>query len=105
MAWIMIEGSNAVLFFGPFIILGILIGLGIVMQWSKTEKGGISLDRSLLNIPLFGNIFFLSELFQLSSLLGTLIWSGIGLTENLKLCERTIRNRFFDLHFGLLGFL
>ena len=40
MARIMIEGSNAVLFFGPFIILGILIGLGIVMQWSKTEKGG-----------------------------------------------------------------
>ena len=29
---------------------------------------------------------------DLSSLLGTLIWSGIGLTENLRLCERTIKN-------------
>ena len=99
MARIMIDGSNMVLFAGPFVILAILIGLGITVQWSKTEKGGVSLDRSLLKIPLFGNILFLSELFHLSSLLGTLIWSGIGLTENLKLCERTIKNRFLRSSF------
>jgi type II secretory pathway component PulF len=99
MARIMIDGSNLVLFFGPFALIGVLIGLGVVLQWSKTEKGGVSLDRSLLRIPLFGNIFFLSELFHLSSLLGTLIWSGIGLTENLRLCERTIKNRFLRASF------
>ena len=59
----------------------------------------MSLDRYLLRIPLFGNIFFLSELFHLSSLLGTLIWSGIGLTENLRLCEKTIKNRFLRASF------
>ena len=99
MARVMIEGSNLVLFFGPFIILAALIGLGVVMQWSKTEKGGMSVDRSLLKLPLFGNILLLSELFHLSSLLGTLIWSGIGLTENLRLCERTIKNRFLRASF------
>ena len=80
-------------------VIGILIGLGITLQWSKTEKGGVALDRSLLRVPLFGNILSLSELFHLSSLLGTLIWSGIGLTENLKLCERTIKNRFLRSSF------
>ncbi len=99
MARIMIEGSNMVLFFGPFVILAIIVGLGIIHQWSKSEKGGVSLDSSLLKLPLFGNIFFLSELFHLSSLLGTLIWSGIGLTENLRLCERTIKNRFLRSSF------
>ena len=47
----------------------------------------------------FGKVLFLSELFQLSSLLATLIWSGIGLTENLRLCERTIKNRFLRSRF------
>jgi len=99
MARIMIDGSNLVLFFGPFVLIALLVGLGILTQWSKTEKGGVALDRSLLKLPLFGDIFFLSELFHLSSLLGTLIWSGIGLTENLRLCERTIKNRFLRASF------
>ena len=38
-------------------------------------------------------------MFQLSSLLSTLIWSGIGLTENLRLCEKTIKNRFLRNQF------
>ena len=99
MARIMIDGSHMILLVGPFVLIAMLVGLGVVIQWSKTEKGGVSLDRSLLKIPLFGNIFFLSELFHLSSLLGTLIWSGIGLTENLRLCERTIKNRFLRSSF------
>ena len=99
MARIMIDGSNLVLLFGPFVLIALLVGFGILTQWSKTEKGGVALDRSLLKLPLFGNIFFLSELFHLSSLLGTLIWSGIGLTENLRLCERTIKNRFLRASF------
>jgi type II secretory pathway component PulF len=28
-----------------------------------------------------------------------LIWSGIGLTENLRLCEKTIKNRFLRNRF------
>jgi type II secretory pathway component PulF len=99
MARIMIDGSNLVLLFGPFVLIALLVGLGILTQWSKTEKGGVALDRSLLKLPLFGDIFFLSELFHLSSLLGTLIWSGIGLTENLRLCEKTIKNRFLRASF------
>jgi len=99
MARIMIDGSNLVLLFGPFVLIALLVGIGILAQWSKTEKGGVALDRSLLKLPLFGDIFFLSELFHLSCLLGTLIWSGIGLTENLRLCEKTIKNRFLRASF------
>ena len=57
------------------------------------------MDRSILKIPLFGRLIYLSEMFQLSSLLSTLIWIGIGLTENLRLCEKTIRNRFLRTQF------
>ena len=94
MAKLLINGSNLVLLVGPFILIGILVGSGLLFQWSKSPKGAELIHRSLLKLPLFGKILFLSELFQLSSLLSTLMWSGIGLTENLRLCERTIKNHF-----------
>ncbi len=79
--------------------VALIVGGGIVFQWSKTPKGGELLDKTVLKLPLFGKILFLSELFQLSSLLSTLMWSGIGLTENLRLCERTVKNRFLRTSF------
>tara|TARA_B100000212_G_scaffold109923_1_gene81770 strand:+ start:14 stop:1288 length:1275 start_codon:yes stop_codon:yes gene_type:complete len=99
MARLLINGSNLVLAVGPFVVIALLIGGGTILQWSKSEKGGLAVDRSMLKIPLFGQILYLSEMFQLSSLLSTLIWSGIGLTENLRLCEKTIRNRFLRTQF------
>lgn len=99
MAKILINGSNWVLAVGPFVLVGIIIAFASLLQWSKTEKGGMAFDQSLLKLPLFGNIFYLSEMFQLASLLSTLIWSGIGLTENLRLCEKTIKNRYIRSKF------
>jgi type II secretory pathway component PulF len=99
MAKILINGSNLVLAVGPFVLIGLLVALGILRQLNKTESGGLRIDRTILQVPLFGKVLFLSELFQLSSLLATLIWSGIGLTENLRLCERTIKNRFLRSRF------
>ena len=98
MAKILINGSNLVLTIGPFFLIGLAIGLGALYRWSKSDKGGILFDQSLLKLPLFGEIFYLSEMFQLSSLLSTLIWSGIGLTK-IRLCEKTIRNRFLRNQF------
>ena len=99
MAKLLINGSNLVLAIGPFFLIGVLAGGGAILQWSKSEKGGLAVDKSVLQIPLFGQILYLSEMFQLASLLSTLIWSGIGLTENLRLCEKTIRNRFLRNQF------
>ena len=83
---------------GPFILVAAILFLeGFTVE--QNRKGGVSLDRSLLRLPLFGKIFFMSELFQLSNLLSALIWSGIGLTENLRLCERTIKNRYMRSQF------
>ncbi len=99
MSKILINGSEALLTIGPFAVVVLIIVFGILMQWKKTEQGGVSLDRSMLKIPMFGKILYMSELFQLSNLLSALMWSGIGLTENLRLCERTIKNKHMRIQF------
>ena len=101
MAKILINGSNLVLTIGPFVLIALLVGFGSLIQFNKSDKGGMMIDRSLLQMPLVGQILYLSEMFQLSSLLSTLIWSGIGLTENLRLCEKTIKNRFLRSQFRM----
>jgi len=99
MAKALITGSNLVMTFGPFAVIFLLIGAFSVRQWNKTEGGGITISRVMLRIPLIGRILYYSELFQLNSLVGTLVTSGIGLTENLRLSERTIKNLSFRLKF------
>ena len=95
MAKTLIYGADLVIGLGPFVILGVVVGFFSLKQWSKTETGGIALSRFVLRIPLLGRILYFSELFQLNSLMGTLVSSGIGLTENLRLSERTIKNLSF----------
>ncbi len=92
MAKVLVYGSEGVLKLGPFVMLGLVVWALFVLQWSKTEKGGLAVSAALLRAPLVGRILYNSELFQLNGLLSTLVSSGIGLTENLRLCERTIGN-------------
>ena len=99
LAKLLINSSDFVKTFGPFVLIALIVSLAVTHRWRKTEKGGMTVDRAILKIPLFGNIIYLSEMFQLTSLLSTLIWSGIGLTENLRLCEKTINNRFLRARF------
>ena len=95
----LISSSDFVKTFGPFVLIALIIALAVTHRWGKTEKGGMAVDRAMLKIPLFGHIIYLSQMFQLTSLLSTLIWSGIGLTENLRLSEKTITNRFLRNRF------
>lgn len=99
MAKALITGSNLVMTVGPFVFLALIIAFFAIRQWNKTEAGGIAVSRAVLRIPLIGRIIYYSELFQLNSLLGTLVTSGIGLTENLRLSERTIKNLSFRVKF------
>ncbi|MBT3570492.1 MAG: type II secretion system F family protein [Opitutae bacterium] len=99
MAKALITGSDLVMTLGPFVILGLILAFFAIRQWNKTEAGGIAVSRTVLRIPLIGRIIYYSELFQLNSLLGTLVTSGIGLTENLRLSERTIKNLSFRVKF------
>ncbi len=99
--WVLIEGSNFLLKFGPFLLLALAILLVAAFQWRRTPKGRLSSDGLLLRIPLLGRIFLHSELFQMTSLVGTLVGSDINMTETLRLTERTIRNRALRIRFRL----
>ncbi len=91
-AKLLISGSDFLVKFGPFGLIGIMIGIILLNQWRKTSKGLKTSDQWSLKIPLIGKIFYYSDLFQSGNLISTLLESGINTTETLRLTERTIKN-------------
>jgi type II secretory pathway component PulF len=95
MTWsarILIDGSSFIAQTGPFLLLGLVIGIIGFRQWRCTESGLGRSDSWLLKIPLLGKIFYFGDLFQVSNLISTLLESGINTSETLRLTERTVKN-------------
>jgi len=91
-ARILINGSDYLLKFGPFLIIAAILGVLGIRQWRQTSKGLAQTDSWALKLPLLGNIVYYSDLFQTCNLISTLLESGINTTETLRLTERTINN-------------
>ena len=95
MTWsarLLIDGSDFLVRFGPFLLVGLFLGAVALRQWRKTERGLQTTDRWLLRLPLIGKITFYADLFQAGNLISTLLQSGINTTETLRLTERTVKN-------------
>jgi type II secretory pathway component PulF len=91
-AKIIIGGADLAATFGPFALVALVVGLISLFQWRRSEKGRRTTDAWVFRLPIFGGIAHDAELFQMSSLIGTLMGSGINTTESLRLTERTIGN-------------
>lgn len=91
-ARILIDGSDYLLKFGPFLIIAGALGVFGLKRLRSTKSGLQKTDRWALKIPLVGKIFYYSDLFQCGNLVSTLLESGINTTETLRLTERTIKN-------------
>ena len=96
MTWsarILIDGSDQLVRFGPFLLVAGVILTLLTSQWRRSPNGRLTTDRWLLRLPLAGPIAYYADLFQTGNLIGTLMESGINTTEALNLTERTIQNR------------
>ncbi|MEN8663118.1 MAG: type II secretion system F family protein [Lentimonas sp.] len=91
-ARLLIDGSDYLIKYGPFILIAGFIASMVFRQWRAKPKGLHATDRFLLKIPLLGKIYYYSDLFQCGNLVSTLLESGINTTETLRLTERTIKN-------------
>jgi type II secretory pathway component PulF len=92
LAKFIIGGSELTAQSAPFLVVGMIVAVFGWVQFRRTQKGRLATDGWMLHLPLFGKILYYSELFQVGSLVSTLLKSGINTTETLKLTERTINN-------------
>lgn len=80
-----------------WIIGGIVILAVGLKQWHKTPKGALIIDRSILHLPIFGDLLRKVAISRFSRTLATLIQSGVPILESLDIVGKTIGNRLLEL--------
>jgi type IV pilus assembly protein PilC len=82
--------------FRPYLIgiVGLLIVTGIALYfWSRTEAGGMALDRVKLKMPLLGDTWIKFQIAQFSRTLSTLLTGGTPLVQALDTAANSITSK------------
>lgn len=82
------------------ILIGVaaLVGVGVAMfAWSRTDAGGLAVDRLKLRVPLFGSTWTKFQVAQFSRTLATLLSGGIPLVSALDTASGAAGSRIMTL--------
>ncbi len=77
-----------------WLVLGIVVAVVFVFRtWAKTESGAIVIGRTLLKIPLVGDLVIKSASARLARTLSTLMASGIPMVNAIEIVAKIMTNR------------
>ncbi len=97
MTLLLISISNALQHYILFIIGVMFLTFMLLSRWYKTDKGRLTIDRTILRIPIFGDILRKVAISRFTRTLATLIQSGVPILESLDIVGKTIGNRVLEL--------
>jgi len=70
-----------------------IAGIYFLLSWYKrTPQGKFYVDRTLLNLPIWGKLIRNATIARLSRTLASLISAGVPMLQSLEVTERTIDN-------------
>jgi len=80
-----------------YIILGVIIGSVVAFKkFYATSHGRLTVDRTVLKLPVFGDLIRKASVAKFTRTLGTLISSGVPLLEALSICAKTAGNKVIE---------
>jgi type IV pilus assembly protein PilC len=68
-------------------------GAFLFRRWLATPGGRLTFDRSMLKVPVLGNLARKSAVARFTRTLGTLLSSGVAILDGLEITARTSGNR------------
>ena len=80
--------TGNVFWFGPLVIVGSIV----MIIWSRTLPGRLTIDRFMLKLPLVGNLLVQLSVAQAARSLATLLAGGITLVESWEIAAESITN-------------
>lgn len=81
--------------FGPFIFIGMIIGLVVLWRYTKTSSGSTILSRFLLSFPYVGMLFKKMYLSRMTENLRILLSSGISMVRSLEITADVVGNKIY----------
>jgi len=77
----------------PLIIISLIIFVGIVIKYLKSEKGSYQFDVIKLKIPILGPLLYKTIISRFIKTMSTLLASGVPFLKNLKLAINVLNNK------------
>jgi len=85
--------SHAVTGYYPWMILGVSAVAVGVWRFLATPEGRLKWDTLALRLPLVGGLVQKTVVAQFTRMLGTLLQSGVPITQSLAIVKETVSNR------------
>ena len=76
-----------------FLLLGLAAAVGSFIWWKRTPAGGLWVDRTMLRMPIIGNLVRKSSVARFTRTLATLLASGVSIIEALEVTAKTAGNK------------
>jgi type II secretory pathway component PulF len=91
-ARLLVNGSNFLLYGGPFLAVGLVLAILYVQRWRQTAPGRRSSDAWLLRLPVVRDFVVQAAILNFTHTLAVLIENGVTTAEALRLTERAVDN-------------
>jgi len=75
-----------------YLIVGVIGIIGGLLYWKKTPQGGLYWDKTMLNLPVLGNLVRKSSVARFTRTLGTLLASGVSILDAMDITAKTAGN-------------
>ena len=86
--------------YGASILIGFAVLAVLIFVALRTEIGRAATDTVLLRVPVIGRVIVANNMFSLTSILSTLLRSGMSPIEALKLTQRGMANAYYRRRLG-----
>jgi type IV pilus assembly protein PilC len=79
--------------YAPLVVAVVVIGLLVLWQWKKTDRGAETVDRAILGLPLLGEIWLKYQVANFARMLSTLLAGGMPLVPSLETAGASMSSR------------
>lgn len=86
--------------YGASILIGLAVLAVLIFVALRAEIGRAATDTVLLRVPVIGRVIVANNMFSLTSILSTLLKSGMSPIEALKLTQRGLANAYYRRRLG-----
>ncbi|WP_432799587.1 type II secretion system F family protein [Poriferisphaera sp. WC338] len=85
--------SDGLLQYGAYVLIVLAVVLTLLKRFGSTEQGRRTFERLVLKLPGFGTVVARFALIRFTSLLGTLLKTGVPLVTALNVAKSSIGNQ------------
>jgi type IV pilus assembly protein PilC len=79
--------------YAPIAVVVVIVGILMLWQWKRTDRGAETVDRGILKMPLLGDVWLKYQVANFSRMLSTLLAGGMPLVPSLETAGASMSSR------------